>query len=129
VKYSELTRRYFEAAHGAGELAGADVFRGSAGRRAQGTWVQYDVQVSCATIRAARFLAFGCPHTIAAASWVAERAGGPAFPAALPESIAALSERFAVPVEKRGRLLVIEDAWLAALRAAAQYSAPLSPRL
>jgi hypothetical protein len=26
-----------------------------------------------------------------------------------------LSERFAVPIEKRGRLLIIEDAWLAAL--------------
>jgi NifU-like protein involved in Fe-S cluster formation len=129
VKYSELTRRYFEAAHGAGELAGPDVFRGSAGRRAHGTWVQFDVRVSGGAIRAARFLAFGCPHTIAVASCVVERSGGLALPAALPQSVHALSERFAVPVEKRGRLLVIEDAWLAALRAAAQGAAPLSQGL
>jgi len=31
-----------------------------------------------------------------------------------------LSERFAVPVEKRGRLLIIEDAWVAAVNAALQ---------
>jgi hypothetical protein len=34
--------------------------------------------------------------------------------------VQALSERFAVPVEKRGRLLIIEDAWLAALKGALQ---------
>jgi hypothetical protein len=31
-----------------------------------------------------------------------------------------LSQRFAVPVEKRGRLLIIEDAWVAAVTAALQ---------
>ena len=38
--------------------------------------------------------------------------------ARLPESPRALQHRFAVPVEKLGRILVVEDAWCAAIRAA-----------
>ena len=120
MKYSELTLRYFETAVGAGVLAGSGVHRGAAGSRARGTWVQFDVQVASGDIRAARFLAFGCPHTIAVSAWVAEHAAGPAAGGALPESVQALSDRFEVPAEKRGRLLIIEDAWLAALAAALQ---------
>ena len=40
--------------------------------------------------------------------------GGPAEPV-LPESVHALRERFDVPIEKLGRLLIVEDAWIAAL--------------
>jgi hypothetical protein len=120
VKYSELTLHYFETAAQAGILLGPDVCRGEAGSRAQGTWVQFDLQVSGGIIQAARFLAFGCPHTIAVAAWIAEQAGGPLGRALLPEPVAELSERFAVPLEKRGRLLIIEDAWLAAVNGALQ---------
>jgi NifU-like protein involved in Fe-S cluster formation len=120
VTYSELTQRYFESAAGAGVLSGKDVHRGVAGARAQGTWVQFDVQLISGIIQAARFLAFGCPHTIAVSAWVAEQAVGSAARAALPESVLQLSERFEVPVEKRGRLLIIEDAWAAAMAGAPQ---------
>ena len=120
MNYSELTLRYFEAVAGAGVLSGPAVFRGAAGSRTQGTWVQFDVRLSSGAIEAARFLAFGCPHTIAAAAWVVEHAIGQEVRATLPESVEALSRRFAVPVEKRGRLLIIEDAWLAALNCALQ---------
>jgi NifU-like protein involved in Fe-S cluster formation len=119
VNYSELTLRYFQTAAGAGVLTGPGTLRGAAGSRGQGTWVQFDLQVSGGIIRNARFLAFGCPHTIAVSAWVAERAVGMEAREALPESVREMSERFAVPVEKRGRLLIVEDAWLGALRAAA----------
>jgi NifU-like protein involved in Fe-S cluster formation len=117
VKYSELTLQYFEAAAEAGTLIGPDIYRGAAGSRAQGTWVQFDLQVSGGIIQAARFLAFGCPHTIAVSAWVAGHAGGPVT-RALPEAVEDLSARFAVPPEKRGRLLIIEDAWVAAVTGA-----------
>ena len=78
--------------------------------------MQFDLQLSAGVIQAARFLAFGCPHTIAVSAWIAEQAAGLPLRPALPESVQQLSERFAVPVEKRGRLLIIEDAWLAAVR-------------
>jgi NifU-like protein involved in Fe-S cluster formation len=94
------------------------VFRGCAGQREQGTWVQFDIQVIGAQLLSARFLAFGCPHTIAVAAWVTEQASGGLLRAALPEPVQALRERFDVPQEKLGRLLIVEDAWLAVSRAA-----------
>jgi len=120
VNYSELTLRYFDTAVGVGVLTGLDVYRGSAGSRAQGAWVQFDVQVNAGLVQAARFLAFGCPHTIAVSAWVAEQGVGPVSTAALPCSVQELSDRFAVPVEKRGRLLIVEDAWVAAVAGALQ---------
>ncbi len=122
MSYSELTRRCFEHATCAGEAGGADWFRGQAGSRERGTWVQFDVQVQSADaggcVGAVRFLAFGCPHVIAACQWVAERAIGLALEPRLPESVQALRTRFEVPVEKLGRLLIVEDAWGAAVRGA-----------
>jgi NifU-like protein involved in Fe-S cluster formation len=115
MKYSELTRRYFETAANAGELAGPGVFRGAAGDHAQGTWVQFDLRIDAGAVSAAKFLAFACPHTIAVAAWLTEQAVGQQLKPKLPESVQALRERFAVPVEKMGRLLIIEDAWLAAV--------------
>lgn len=115
MSYSGLTLRYFEAAAGAGVLVGPDVHRGAAGSRAQGTWVQFDVQVHGGIIQAARFLAFACPHTVAVAAWVVERAPGSPCTAALPEPVHELCRRFEVPAEKLGRLLIVEDAWMAAL--------------
>jgi NifU-like protein involved in Fe-S cluster formation len=118
VNYNEATLRYFETAPGVGVLGGPGTFRGAAGSRAHGTWVQFDLQLNSGVIQAARFLAFGCPHTIAVSAWVAEQAAGQEVRTALPETVQQLSERFAVPVEKRGRLLIVEDAWIAAARAA-----------
>jgi NifU-like protein involved in Fe-S cluster formation len=120
VTYSELTLRYFETAPGAGSLSGPGIHRGAAGSRAQGTWVQFDVEAAAGTIARVRFLAFACPHTIAASAWLAEHAPGLPVRPALPVSVADLSERFDVPTEKRGRLLIIEDAWIAAMASALQ---------
>jgi NifU-like protein involved in Fe-S cluster formation len=116
MKYSELTRLWFESAARVGTLPGA--FRGAAGDRAQGTWVQFDVQCDSGTVSDARFLVFGCPHSIAAAAWLAETVVGTAPQCGMPESVRALRERFEVPVEKLGRLLIVEDALKRALAAA-----------
>jgi len=121
VNYSELTRRYFESPAGVGELSGAGVFRGVAGNREQGTWVQFDLQCKSGTLLAARFLAFACPHTIAVSAWLAEQSVGKAVTRTLPESVQELRDRFDVPVDKMGRLLIIEDAWLAAAVPAIDY--------
>jgi NifU-like protein involved in Fe-S cluster formation len=121
MNYNELTRNYFESARNVGELQGAGVFRGAAGSHAQGTWVQFDLQIKAGAVSAARFLAFACPHTIAVAGWLAEQAVGRHVVPQLPESVQALRDRFGVPVEKMGRLLIIEDAWLAAVIPAIDY--------
>ncbi len=128
MRYSALTRRYFERAPGAGTLEGPDVASGTAGSRSLGTWVRFDLRLAPAVDRPAvdrpaviaetRFLAFGCPHTIAVAAWVAEQAAGRPLSGELLQPVDALRRSFDVPVEKLGRLLVIEDAWRAAAAAA-----------
>ena len=123
MNYNELTRHYFESTGNVGELKGPGVFRGAAGNRAQGTWVQFDLQIKAGVVAAAKFLTFGCPHTIAASAWLAEQAVGRQPAPLLPENVQALRERFAVPVEKLGRLLIVEDAWLAAALPAIDYRA------
>ena len=100
---------------------GPGVFRGIAGDRARGTWVQFDLQVESGSVLAARFLAFACPHVIAVSAWLAEQAVGRPPQALLPESVQRLRERFAIPLEKLGRLLIIEDAWKSAGTAAIDY--------
>lgn len=130
LTYNALTRQHFECAAQAGLLTGPSTRRGVAGTRAAGTWVQFDAQFeppsdrygnvalvadAPARLRAVRFQAFGCPHVIAVADWVAEHGVGLPGGAGLPESLTALKRRFAVPTEKLGRLLVIEDAWIAAV--------------
>jgi NifU-like protein involved in Fe-S cluster formation len=121
MNYNALTRRYFESEANVGELTGTGVFRGAAGNPSQGTWVQFDLQIKAGGVSAARFLAFACPHTVAVSAWLAEQAVGHPLKPALPEGVQQLRERFAVPVEKTGRLLIIEDAWLAAAVPAVEY--------
>ena len=65
-------------------------------------------------VRVVKFLAYGCPHVIAVADWLSEQAIGREPRPELPIGIVALQQRFGMPVEKRGRLLIVEDAWIAA---------------
>jgi NifU-like protein involved in Fe-S cluster formation len=122
MNYNDLTRQHFESPAYAGVLAGAGVRRGAAGdKKAQGTWVQFEVQVGSnprgETIAGVRFLAFGCPHVIAVADWIAQQAVGREAHPKLPEGVQSLRERFDMPTEKMGRLLIVEDAWIAAVSA------------
>jgi NifU-like protein involved in Fe-S cluster formation len=121
VNYNQLTRRYFESPANVGALSGPGVFRGAAGKREEGTWVQFDLRCVSGTLQAARFLAFACPHTIAVSAWLAEQSVGKTVTRTLPESVQELRDRFDVPVDKMGRLLIIEDAWLAAAVPAIDY--------
>jgi NifU-like protein involved in Fe-S cluster formation len=121
MNYNDLTRNYFESAANAGELEGPGVFRGAAGDPTLGTWVQFDLQINAGAVAQAKFLAFACPHVIAVSAWLTEQAVGRPLQPGLPESAQALRDRFAMPVEKIGRLLIIEDAWLAAVLPAIDY--------
>jgi NifU-like protein involved in Fe-S cluster formation len=117
--YSHLTRHHFQTAGHAGVLTGPGVRRGAAGSRAQGTWVQFDLKIDpnegLMRLRTVRFLAYACPHVIAVSDWVAQQAAGKEVAPTLPEAVRSLRERFDVPVEKLGRLLIVEDAWRAAV--------------
>ena len=114
MKYSERTRHYFDAMTQVGTLSGVGVWRGVAGERRRGAWVQFDLLVKAGVVADCRYLAYGCPHTIACAAWLAENAVGK--PPAAAIDVHLLREQFDVPVEKLGKLLMIEDAWICALK-------------
>lgn len=68
-------------------------------------------------IGAVRFQAYGCPHFIAAADWIAERLEGRPLEALGAPQIAAAQAELGVPIEKLGKLLILEDALAACLDA------------
>ena len=116
-RYGSEVRLRMATLPGAGSLpAGRDVVTGCAGDREQGAEVRLQLRVADGRVADARFQAFGCPHFLAAASWLTDRLRG-AGPAQLEawdwrEAAAALE----VPAAKYGRLLTLQDAVRAAAR-------------
>jgi cysteine desulfurase len=110
--FSPLTRELFSHLECAGVLpdTAGTVLRAEAGRESGEAWVRLHLLVHDDTVIEARFQALGCPHTVATASWLAKQLAGRKRAAAQPGSPAEWARTLAVPVEKLGRLLIIEDA-------------------
>ncbi len=112
VRYSDTVRSLFRSLAGAGDLppgAGAAV-SGEAAALDRLAWVRFTARIEAGRIIDSRFRAFGCPHTLAAAAFVAECLRGRNV-AELPALDAGtLTRELDAPAEKRGRLLVVEDA-------------------
>ncbi|HEY1891528.1 MAG TPA: aminotransferase class V-fold PLP-dependent enzyme [Steroidobacteraceae bacterium] len=89
---------------------GASQAVGEAGGPGQEAWVRFRLQVAAGVVKSALFKAYGCPHTLAVAAWVAERLPGRGRAELAPGTPAEWAGTLAVPVEKLGRLLVVEDA-------------------
>jgi cysteine desulfurase len=95
----------------AADLAdGPGVVTGEGGGPGQEIWVRFHLSVDGGTVKAARFKAYGCPHTLAVAEWLAGRLSGRTRAEGAPGNPTTWAETLSVPVEKLGRLLVIEDA-------------------
>ncbi len=104
--YNAKVRDYFAAPPHAGELAGGIAAR----LDAQGLRVEFAARLEDGRIAALRFRARGCPHVIAAAEWVCDYYEGKPVEALEVFPIARIMEDLAVPTEKTGRILVLEDA-------------------
>ena len=89
---------------------------GEAGGPGQEVWVQFKLRVRDGLVEKASFKAFGCPHTLAVLGWVADRLVGRSYAELVPGTPADWAQQLAVPVEKLGRLLKIEDALHECLR-------------
>jgi cysteine desulfurase len=98
----------------AGAHAGTPVqVTGEAGAPGEETWVRFHLTVEDGIVKAARFKAYGCPHTLAVTDLLTRRLAGRTRKDGPPGTPASWTEELSVPVEKLGRLLVIEDALLA----------------
>lgn len=89
---------------------------GRAGSRAQGAEVAFSLLVRNGIVAGARFQAFGCPHFLAGASLATEELLGLQLPDLKHWRATGIGERLRFPVEKRGRLLILEDAVHAAVQ-------------
>ena len=118
MEYGSEVLRRFTALERAGELPRGTpgLVAGEAEDRTLHVWVRFQLQVIDGVIRAVRYGVFGCPHTVAAASRVAESLEGRPAEAAGRVDVAALRVALGVPVEKLGKLLRIEDALAACVR-------------
>lgn len=113
---SKTTRRLFTELPGAGVLPnGPGVIRGEARDADTQTWVRFHLLVEDGIVRDARFEALGCPHTLAVMAWLTGRLPGREMAGLELGTPAAWAEALEVPVEKLGRLLVVEDALQACL--------------
>lgn len=109
--YNALVVEHFERPRNVGLIAaGADTIEGVAGRMDQGTQFKLTARIEAGRIVAARFEAYGCPHCIAAASYLTERLRGATRGDLEQWSWRELAAVLDVPTAKRGRLLVLEDA-------------------
>ena len=104
-----------EAAAGAAPSAGfgAVAASGEAGGPGQETWVRFHLTVTGDIVKAARFKAYGCPHTLKVAQWLTDRLPGRRRNEGVPGNPTQWAEALGVPVDRLGRLLVVEDALLA----------------
>jgi hypothetical protein len=118
LDYSGEVRRRFDTPARHGRLYGTAPERlsGVAGDASRGVRVEFQARVREGRVTECRFRAYGCPHVIAAASWVAEHAEGrPAGEPHWPDP-RALLELLEAPPHKLGNLLVVEDAYRACFR-------------
>ncbi len=90
----------------------------------QGVRMAFSAQLAAGRIDTLRFQAWGCPHVIAAAEAFCADYEGRGTAELLDFSTSDLMQSLSVPVEKTGRILVIEDA----VRSLAQELVKPSPK-
>ena len=104
--YAETVEQYFSRPPG--DYAGE--FTGEAGSVAAGTWIGVCASAVSGNLTDLGFRAFACPHIIAACRWLCEQLDGQPVEALAQLDREALREKFDMPVEKAGKLLILQDA-------------------
>lgn len=110
--YSRLVRRYFENPVHAGDLPTgyARVRAAVAAGGPAGFRIELAAGLAAGRLARLRFRAYGCPHLIAAAEATCAAFEGREWQSLAEFDVAALRAALEVPVEKTGRLLLLEDA-------------------
>lgn len=110
--YNQAVRRYFaNPAHAADpEARYPPAVTAEASESDTGCRVLLQADLDGNVLRHLRYRVFGCPHLIAASEAVCERLEGQPAAALQTFPLAWLRDLLAVPVEKTGRLLLLEDA-------------------
>ncbi len=94
---------------------GSDI-QGAAGSEQCGTLIVFAADLRDQQLHKLGFRAFACPHIIAACNWVAEQLDGGPVQALNELRLDELQAEFDIPVEKAGKLLILQDAAQACYR-------------
>jgi nitrogen fixation NifU-like protein len=109
--YNPVVVEHFARPRNVGRFAAAaDIITASAGDPEQGVRFDLSARVQDERIVALRFEVYGCPHCIAAGSLLSERLQGATQDELRRWSWREAADELEFPPEKRGRLLVLEDA-------------------
>jgi hypothetical protein len=120
VFYSPRVRDLFARLPGAVPLSSGPGVQvaGEAIAIERGAWVRFDARVEAGRIVECVFRAWGCPHVLAAAAWVAAEAQAHAVADSAAFDASRLARELDAPAEKMGRMLVVEDAFRSLLEGA-----------
>ena len=112
MEYSPQVERYFREPVnlGSAESLAPHQIQGEAGSVERGTWIIIQARVEAGQLEAVRFLAYGCPHTIAACCRTTEKLAGAPVGELLNFAPDWLIDELTIPVEKAGKLLILQDA-------------------
>lgn len=84
---------------------------GRAGSIERGTWIEFQLTLADdGEVETAAFRAYGCPHTIALASWLTEYLPGRTLSDNFTLDRHVITQALDLPVEKLSSVLVAEDA-------------------
>jgi NifU-like protein involved in Fe-S cluster formation len=107
---SAVMLRFLNPQH-AGDLAsGANVLTAQAGSRERGASIRLYLQVKDKRVVQAKFVAYGCPHFIAAAEMLCEWCEGRAIDELPQWNWQSAQAELDTPASKRSKLLLLEDA-------------------
>jgi nitrogen fixation NifU-like protein len=111
MDYSPLVVDHFARPRNAGDFSpDRRVVSGSAGSTQHGARFALSAVIEGERIGAVRHQVYGCPHSIAAASWLSERLVGATRQDLQQWRWREAADALQVPPEKYGRLLLLEDA-------------------
>jgi len=110
--YNALTMAFFEAPVHVGDLQRdhAKSALAEASESAAGAKLQLAAGVDGGTLQELSFRVFACPHLIAAAEWLCKEYEGRPLADLAGFRAADCMVPLAIPVEKTGRILLLEDA-------------------
>lgn len=110
--YNKLVRQYFANPVHAGRLPDEynDAPVAEASESGSGARVVLSAVINGETIRMLRYQILGCPHLIAATEAFCDEAEGQKVTALNELNVQGLMDRLEIPVEKTGRLFILEDA-------------------
>jgi NifU-like protein involved in Fe-S cluster formation len=110
--YNALTRAFFEGPAHVGDLQNnsARSALAEASESTGGAKIQLVVGIVDGKLQECRFRVFGCPHLVAAAEWLCKEYEGQTLACLADFRAADCMGPLAIPLEKTGRILLLEDA-------------------